>query len=95
MDHEKNGTPGYQFIPFSVESYGRLGEDADRLLKDMAERAASTGSCDRNGFLHWMRKEISLSLIRGNARIFSYYLGLLIRGTGVDFQEGATAPTLD
>ena len=94
-DHEKNGTPGYQFIPFSVESYGRLGEDADRLLKDMAERAASTGSCDRNGFLHWMRKEISLSLIRGNARIFSYYLGLLIRGTGVDFQEGATAPTLD
>lgn len=22
--HEKNGTPGYSFVPFSIETYGRL-----------------------------------------------------------------------
>ena len=58
-------------------------------------RQAQGHECDRNGFLHRMHKEISLSLIGGNARIFSYYMGLLLRGTGVDFQEGATAPTPD
>lgn len=93
--HEKNGTPGYSFVPFSVESYGRLGKDAENLLKDMAERAASTGDCDRNGFLHWIRKEISLSLIRGNARVFRRYLGQLIRGTGTDFHQGDDNPTQD
>jgi hypothetical protein len=92
--HEKNGTPGYSFVPFSVETYGRLGKDAENLLRDMAERAASTGDCDRDCFLHWMRKEISLSLIRGNARVFRRYLGQLIRGTGTNFQPGDDNPTL-
>jgi hypothetical protein len=92
--HEKNGTPGYSFVPFSIETYGRLGKDAERLLKDMAVRAASTGDCDSVSFLHWMRKEISLSLIRGNARVFRRYLGQLIRGTGTDFQPGADVSTL-
>ena len=77
-----------------MESYGRLGKDAESLLKDMAERAASTGDCDRDCFLHWMRKEISLSLIRGNERVFRRYLGLLIRGTGSHFQQGDDVPTL-
>ena len=74
MDHEKNGTRGYQFIPFGVEFDGMLGEDADRLLKGMLERAVSTGSCDGNGFLCWMQKVISSSLITEDARFFSYYL---------------------
>ena len=92
--HQKNGTPGYAFVPFSIETYGRLGKDAEKLLRDMAERAASTGECDRDCFLQWMRKEISSSLIRGNARVFRRYLGYLIRGTGSHFQEGEDVPTL-
>jgi hypothetical protein len=92
--HEKNGTPGYMFVPFSAETYGRLRKDAEGLLRDMANRAASSGDCDRACFLYWMRKEISLSSIRGNARVFRTYLGQLIRGTGTDFQPGADVPTL-
>lgn len=92
--HEKNGTPGYRFVPFVVESYGRLGKDAENLLKSMADRASSSGDCDRNGYLHWIKKEISLSLVRGNARVFRRYLGQLIRGTGVDFQPGDDNPAL-
>ena len=69
-DHAQDGTPGNTFVPFSIESYGRLGVEADKLLKDLATEAASTGAWERDVFLHWIRKEISVGLIRGNARIF-------------------------
>jgi hypothetical protein len=51
-DHAKHGTKGYSFVPFSVESYGCLGKEADQLLKDLADEAASTGVCERVAFLH-------------------------------------------
>jgi hypothetical protein len=37
-DHAKDGAPGYTFVPFSIETYGRLGVEADKLLKDLAKR---------------------------------------------------------
>jgi hypothetical protein len=67
-DHAKDGTPDYTFVPFSIESYGRLGVEANKLLKDLSNEAASTGVWERDVFLHWIRKEISLNLIRGNAQ---------------------------
>ena len=94
-DHAKDGTPGYTFVPFSIETYGRLGVEADKLLKDLATEAASTGVWEREAFLHWIRKEISLSLIRGNAKIFKRFVGCLIRGVGQHFQQGDDIPALD
>lgn len=94
-DHAKDGTPGYTFVPFSIETYGRLGVEADKLLKDLAIDAASTGVWERDVFLHWIRKEISLSLIRGNAKIFKRFVGCLIRGVGQHFQQGDDIPALD
>ena len=46
-------------------------------------------------FLHWIRTEISVSLIRGNARIFNRLVDCLIRGTGLHFQKGDDIPALD
>ena len=66
-------------MPFSSESYGRIGGEADKLLKDLA---TSTGAWERDVFLHWVRQEISVSFIRRNARIFERFAGCLIRGTG-------------
>jgi hypothetical protein len=94
-DHAKHETKGYSFVPFSVESYGCLGKEADQLLKDSADGAASTGVCERVALLHWIRKEISLSLIRGNATIFQRFVGCLARGVGENFQQGANIPALD
>jgi hypothetical protein len=94
-DHGADGTPGYEFVPFSIESYGRLGLEADKLLKDIATEAASTGAWEMEVFLHWMRKEVSLSLIRGNARIFRRFVGSLIRGVGLHFRPGDDVPALD
>ena len=69
--------------------------EADKSLKDWATGAASTGAWERDVFLHWIRKEISVSLIRGNARIFKRLVGCLIRGTREHFQKGDDIPALD
>lgn len=50
--HETEGTPGYKFVPFIVETYGRLGVDAENLMKELVDVAASTGKCDRESYLH-------------------------------------------
>jgi hypothetical protein len=57
-DHAKDGTPGYTFVPSSIETYGRLGVEADKLLQDLANEVASTVLWEWNVFLHWIRKEI-------------------------------------
>jgi hypothetical protein len=73
-DRPKDGTPGYTFVPFSIVTHGRLGTEADKLLKDLATEAASTGLWERDMFLHWIWKEISSSLIRGNAKTMLCWL---------------------
>ncbi len=94
-DHAKNGTQGYCFCPFTIETYGRLGKPAEQLLKEVAERAASTGTCERNAFLEWAHREISVRLVRGNARIFKVFCDALTRGVGSDFQMGQEVPSLE
>jgi hypothetical protein len=94
-DHARNGTPGYSFLPFSLKTYGCLGKEADQLMRDLADGAVSTGLCERTDYLHWIRKEISLGLIRGNARIIKMFVGCLARGIGENFQQGPNMPALD
>jgi hypothetical protein len=91
--HERSGIPTYTFVHFSVETHSWLSKSSECLLKNMAERVTSNGDCDRDYFLHWMRKEISLSLFSHNACVFQRYLGQLIIGTGTEFQPGADVPT--
>ena len=90
-DPAKNGTQGYSFVSFSVETYGRLGATADKLLKELADVAASTG----DAYLCWIKREISLSLNRGDARVFRKFSGCLSRGIGVNYQQGDIVPVLD
>jgi hypothetical protein len=87
-DHAKDGAPGYTFVPFSIEAHGRLGVEDDKLLQDLAKEAASTGVWKRNVFLHRIRKEISLSVIRGNAKIFKRFVDCFMRVVGQHFQQG-------
>ena len=94
-DHARDGTPGYSFVPFVIESYGRLGKEAEQLLGKLADGAASTGLFERQVYLQWIKKEISLTLIRGNARVFRRFVGGLTRGVGVNFQQGDDFPALD
>lgn len=53
--HAEDRTPGYIFVPFSIESCGRLGDEADKLLTDLTTEASSTRAWKRDVFLHWSR----------------------------------------
>ena len=80
--HAKDGTPGYTLVPGTIETYGRLGKPFQALLRDLADRAASTGACDRSQFLNWAHTEISVRLVKANAKIFMHFVGALSQGVG-------------
>ena len=90
--HAEDGTPGYTARSCHSDSYGTFGVEADKLLKDLV---TSTGPWGRDVFLNWSRKEISVSLNMGNARIFQRFVGCFIRGTRQRFQKTKDFPALD
>jgi hypothetical protein len=82
------GAVGHTFVPFALESYGRLGSDALKLLKDWADAASGGGLFDRDDYLVWFKREVSVALIKGNARLFRQYFEFLTQGGGQRFVQG-------
>jgi hypothetical protein len=55
---------GYGFIPFSVETYGRLGQPAMKLLHLLGDEAAGPGGVTRASFVNDALRELSVGLCR-------------------------------
>ena len=64
------------------------------MLGAWAAAAAGAGAFDRNAYLTWVKRELSVSLVRGNARLYKKSVGLLTRGIGQRFLEGMYVPVL-
>ena len=88
MRDHGSGTTEHKFVPVAIESYGRLGKHALGLLKDWADTASSGGGIDRDGFLTWIKREISVAMIKGNGRTFRHYVGYVARSVGRRFMHG-------
>jgi hypothetical protein len=82
------GAVGHTFEPFALESYGRLGLDALKVLQAWADSASGGGLFDRAGYLVWIKRELSVALMKGNARIFRRYVGFLTQGVEQRFVHG-------
>jgi hypothetical protein len=56
------------FVPMSVESFGRLGGPALKLLGDLADQAVQAGGpgLSRAAFISGALRELSVALCRGN-----------------------------
>jgi hypothetical protein len=93
--HAAGGTRGYRFVPFAMETYGRLGTAAVEVLREWADAAAGAGVFSRDAYLSWIKKELSVSLVRGNARLFRRFVGVLTRGIGQRYVEGMDVPVLE
>ena len=52
----------YDFVPFAVESYGRLGASAQSFLKELDEVAAARGSISKAAFVKSAFREVSCAL---------------------------------
>jgi hypothetical protein len=86
-------TNGYSFVPFSVESYGRLGHPKMKLLLLLGDEAAGPGGVLRASVVAGALRELSVGLIRGNFLLYRAYVGMLARSSGSSFWAGLSMPT--
>jgi hypothetical protein len=63
-DNARDVTTGYTFASLRIETYEKLRVEADKLPEDLASEATSAGVWERDVLMHWIRYEISLSLVR-------------------------------
>ena len=78
---------GYEFVPLAVESFGRLGKEAARLLNDLGDVAAD-GCASKDTFVRIVRQELSCALCKGNAQLYDRSLISVARGVGRGFSPG-------
>jgi hypothetical protein len=76
--------------------YGRLGNAAVELLGEWADAATGAGVFVRDAYLTWIKRgPLSVSLVRGNARLFKRFIVVLPRGIGQRFVEQMDVPVLE
>jgi hypothetical protein len=63
---------GYGFVPFSVETYGRLGQPAMKLLHQLGDEAAGAGGESQASFVSGSLRELSVGLVGGNLLVVSW-----------------------
>jgi hypothetical protein len=101
-DREKSRTygqlepNGYPFIPFSMETYGRLGKPAISFLGQLGlEAKEAWRKVSKSGFVAAAIRELSVGLCRGNYQMYRASLGLRAGVSGRGFREGAAHPKED
>jgi hypothetical protein len=88
---------GYGFVPFSVETYGRLGQPAMKLLHSLRDEAAGPGGVTRASFVNGALRELSVGLCihlrRGDFFAYRASVGMMARCSGASFRAGMRVPT--
>jgi hypothetical protein len=65
---------GYELLPVSVESFGRLGAPAYALLGRVADVAADGGGVSKAAFMESALQEMGVTLAKGNGRVLRAHL---------------------
>ena len=85
----------YEFVPFAVESFGRLGQDAQRFINTLGDVAAAGGRVSKSVFVMNAYKDLSCTLQRGNGLMYSRSLFNIARAEGRQFLLGSDVPLQD
>jgi hypothetical protein len=80
---------GFELVPFSLETYGRLGEPAMRFLSTLAATAAASGRVSQRAFLEGALRLVSVALCKGNGRMYTESLHGVSRAHGRAYARGA------
>jgi hypothetical protein len=77
-----------------VETYGRLGKPALRLMARLGQGAAeSAGGVSKSGFVAGAIRELSVGMCRGNFYVYRDGFGLPAGDLGRGFSPGLARPT--
>ena len=82
----------YEFVPFAVESYGRLGASAQNFLKRMGDVAAGRGKISKAAFVKSAYREVSCALQRGIGMMYARSTVNIARASGRHFMPGCDVP---
>jgi hypothetical protein len=82
----------YEFVPFALESYGRLGASAQSFLKRLGEVAAGRGNISKSAFVRSAYKEVSCALQRGIGMMYARSTLNIARASGRQFMPGCAVP---
>jgi hypothetical protein len=85
------------FVPMSVESFGRLGAPALRLLGDLADQAVQAGrpSLARAAFISGALRELSVALCQGNVSPCRSGAYVATRASGRTPMRGLARPSTE
>ena len=77
----------YEFVPFALESYGRLGASAQTFLKRLRD-IAGRGNISKSAFVCSAYKEVSCALQRGIRLMYARSTLNIARASGRQFMPG-------
>ena len=87
----------YAFVPFAIDTYGRLGPAAMAYLGRLAERVADRAPVGREraraAFMETVLRDLSASRARSIGVTYHASLKLRARVAGSDFRPGLAAPS--
>ena len=92
--YRRAGFQGYQFMPFGVETYGRLGRSAMKLLNRLS-KVKTLKDASPEMFLATSMRELSVALCKGNALVFRKAAQLYVNLAGKDQWAGLRQPCAD
>ena len=80
------------FVPFALESYGRLGAPARNFLTRLGDIAAGRGNISKSAFVKSAYKEVSCALQRGIGLMYARSNQNIARASGRQFMPGCDVP---
>jgi hypothetical protein len=84
---------GFPFVPFSVESYGRLGQRAIKVVHALGDAAVSPGGVGRASFVAGAVRELGIGLCGGNFFMCQASVGMHAKSSGMGFRADMHVPT--
>jgi hypothetical protein len=86
---------GYELVPVSVESVGRLGAPAYALLGRVADVAADGGGVSKAACMESALQEMGVTLAKGNGRVLRAHLSRVAQASGRAYLRGLPVPVAE
>jgi len=89
---------GYHFVPFTVESYGRIGKPGMQFLRKLAQvasQAPGVQGFDKGRFMEMALRRISVALCNGVAMMCRVGAQRFAAGVGLNYDPGLSDPVDD
>ena len=85
----------YEFVPFALESYGRLGVSGQSFLKRLGDIAAGRGNISKSALICSAYREVSCALQRGIGLMYARSTMNIARASGRHYEPGCAVPVQD